>query len=467
MNKQSTNKQSVKTAAELIQQYQAEGVRRVKLAVCDIDGVLRGKYISMDKFSAITEGTGSFCDCVLGWDVNDELYDNATFTGWHTAFPDALFRLDLATERRLLDENNIPLFLGEFVTSDQQTPHPICPRTRLQQVLLALQQEGFAAKMAFEYEFFIFDETPESIRAKNYQNLKPLSPGNFGYSIMRTGAHADLFNEFMDFCEDHDFALEGLHCETGPGVWEGAITVDDALAAADKAVLFKTLAKSFFARKSLVATFMAKWSMDYPGQSGHCHQSLTHIASGASAFHSADAAHGMSSVQRAYVAGQQHYMREFLAMTSPTINSYTRLVKGAWAPTAATWGVENRTTALRVIPGSAKSQRVEFRVGSADANPYLVAAATLGAGLLGIREQRVLGEPVVGDAYAIQNELPENWQLPSNLRDANRALAASSAARELFGVEFVEHFVASRDWEVRQYERQVTDWQLQRYFEII
>jgi glutamine synthetase len=160
-------------------------------------------------------------------------------------------------------------------------------------------------------------------------------------------------------------------------------------------------------------------------------------------------------------------MREFLAMTSPTINSYTRLVKGAWAPTAATWGVENRTTALRVIPGSAKTQRVEFRVGSADANPYLVAAATLGAGLLGIRENLPLGEPVMGDAYAIQDELPTHWQLPTNLRDANRALAASSAARDLFGAEFVEHFVASRDWEVRQYERQVTDWQLQRYFEII
>jgi glutamine synthetase len=160
-------------------------------------------------------------------------------------------------------------------------------------------------------------------------------------------------------------------------------------------------------------------------------------------------------------------MRQLLAVTSPTINSYARLVKGAWAPTAATWGVENRTTALRVIPGSAKSQRVEFRVGSADANPYLVAAATLGAGLLGIEERLVLADPVVGDAYAIQDHLPLDSQLPTNLRDANRALAQSDAAKQLFGEPFVEHYVASRDWEVRQYEKQVTDWQLQRYFEII
>lgn len=455
------------TAATLVEQYRSEGVRRIKLAVCDIDGVLRGKYISLEKFAAIAPATSGFCDCVLGWDVNDQLYDNATFTGWHTAYPDALFRLDLATERRLQDEGNIPFFLGEFVTSDQQSLHPICPRSRLKQVLQRATAAGFGARLAFEYEFFIFAETPQSIRDKNYRNLVPLAPGNFGYSVLRTNTHSDLFNEFMDYCAAHDFALECLHCETGPGVWEGAIAVDDALAAADKAILFKTFAKSFFQRQGFVATFMAKWSMDYPGQSGHCHQSLVNLSDGSSAFFEEDAEHGMSAVQRSYVAGQQKYMRELLAVTSPTINSYTRLVKGAWAPTAATWGVENRTTALRVIPGSAKSQRVEFRVGSADANPYLVAAATLGAGLLGISEQLPLGERVLGDAYAVQDQLPPAWQLPSNLRDANRALAQSKAAPALFGAEFVQHFVASRDWEVREYERHVTDWQLQRYFEII
>ncbi|MDG1206398.1 MAG: glutamine synthetase, partial [Pseudomonadales bacterium] len=147
--------------------------------------------------------------------------------------------------------------------------------------------------------------------------------------------------------------------------------------------------------------------------------------------------------------------------------SYTRLVKGAWAPTASTWGVENRTTALRVIPGSDKSQRVEFRIGSADANPYLVAAATLGAGLLGIEQELELGDPVVGNAYDIQDSLPVECQLPTNLRDAARLLDASEAGREIFGDAFVEHFVASREWEVREYERHVNDWQLKRYFEII
>jgi glutamine synthetase len=168
-----------------------------------------------------------------------------------------------------------------------------------------------------------------------------------------------------------------------------------------------------------------------------------------------------------YVAGQQKFMKPFLALTSPTINSYTRLIKGAWAPTASTWGVENRTTALRVIPGTSKSQRVEFRVGSADANPYLVAAATLGAGLLGIHDKVDLEPPVTGNAYDIQDELPGAMQLPGNLRDSTANLAASDEAREILGETFIDHFVASREWEVREYERTVTDWQLRRYFELI
>jgi glutamine synthetase len=129
--------------------------------------------------------------------------------------------------------------------------------------------------------------------------------------------------------------------------------------------------------------------------------------------------------------------------------------------------VDNRTTALRVIPGSSKSQRVEFRVGSADGNPYLVAAATLAAGLLGIRQALELGPPVTGNAYAVEDRLPPAQRLPSNLRDAVSDLAASAEAREMFGAEFVDHFVATRLWEVREYERHVNDWQLQRYFEII
>jgi glutamine synthetase len=167
------------------------------------------------------------------------------------------------------------------------------------------------------------------------------------------------------------------------------------------------------------------------------------------------------------VAGQQKYLKPFLVMSAPTVNSYTRLVKGAWAPTASTWGVENRTTALRVIPGSEKSQRVEVRLGAADGNPYLVAAACLASGLLGIEKKLSLGEPVRGSAYEVQDSLPDELRLPGNLRDSLRNFRVSAEAAEAFGGEFVEHFANTREWEAREYERVITDWQLGRYFEII
>lgn len=449
----------------LIEAYRTEGLRRVKVVFTDVDGVMRGKYLSLEKFASIAEGVSGFCDCVLGWDVNDQLYDNASFTGWHTAFPDALYRLDLSTERRLHEEGGIPLFLADFVDGGQA--HPICPRSRLKSVLSRAEGLGFGARMAFEYEFFIFKETAESAAAKGYQNLVPLTPGNFGYSALRTFALSDLFNEFMDYCEDHGIALEGVHCETGPGVWEAAIAVDSALEATDKAALFKTLTKAFFQKRGMIATFMAKWSMEYPGQSGHVHQSLQSRADGSSGFFEANDPLGMSSVMKAYVAGVQKYLPAVLAAVAPTINSYSRLVKGAWAPTAATWGVENRTCALRVIKGSAQSQRMEFRVGSADANPYLTAAATLGAGLLGIEEQLSLSAPIEGNAYDLQDQLDPNEQFSTNLLDATRLFETSSAVTEIFGAAFQAHFSASRYWEVREYERHLNDWQLSRYFEII
>ena len=449
----------------LVDIYRAEGVRRVKIGFTDIDGVMRGKYLSLDKFASIADGTSGFCDCVFGWDVDDQLYDNASYTGWHTAFPDATYRIDLSSERRLADERNIPLFLADFVGEGEY--HPICPRNQLKRMIDRASSAGFASRMAFEYEFFVFKETPASAAAKHYRDLEPLTPGNFGYSLLRTFSLSDLFNELMDHCANHGINLEGLHCETGPGVWEAAITVDDALAAADQAALFKVLTKSFFQKRGMIATFMAKWSMDYPGQSGHLHQSLVTTGGTRSVFFDDQDSSGMSDLMRHYVAGIQTHLPALLAMTAPTINSYTRLVKGAWAPTASTWGIENRTTALRVIKGSAKSQRVEFRIGAADANPYLTAAATLGAGLLGIAAKLPLGDAIQGNAYEVQDSLPSAQQLPANLLDATRAFEASDAAIELFGQAFVEHFAASRKWEVREYERHLNDWQLQRYFEII
>ncbi len=450
-----------------LKNWHEQGIHRVKIGLTDIDGVMRGKYLSLDKFASVIKSGGAFCDCVLGWDVDDKLYDNVAYTGWHTAFPDAPFRLDLSTERQLVDEGDIPFFLGEFTNPKGEGRHPLCPRSLLQKILERAKGMGLGAKTGIEYEFFVFDETPHSVREKNYRNLKPLTPGNFGYSMLRCSSESDLFIALQDYCLTLDCPIEGLHCETGPGVWEAALAADEALHEADKAVIFKTFTKVFFQKENKMTTFMAKWNQNFPGQSGHLHQSLFRLNSGEPIFHKANGRAGMSPLMENYVAGMQKYLKPFLVMCAPTINSYTRLVKGAWAPTSSTWGVENRTTALRVIPGSEKSQRVEFRLGAADGNPYLVSAACIAAGLLGIEQKLKLGEPVKASAYDVQDTLPEALRLPSNLRDSTRNFRASGEAVEVFGADFVDHFANTRDWEVREYEKTITDWQLQRYFEII
>jgi glutamine synthetase len=302
------------------------------------------------------------------------------------------------------------------------------------------------------------------VRAKGYRDLKPVTPGMFGYSMLRSGVHAEFQRDLLALCEGMDMPLEGLHTETGPGVLEAAIAVAPALDAADRASLFKTFTKVLAQRRGWMATFMAKWSASWPGQSGHIHVSLRG-RDGASAFHEAGAPHGMSTTMRRFVAGQQALLPELLALVAPTVNSYRRLVPGFWAPTFASWGVENRTCALRVIPGSPKAQRVEFRIGAADGNPYLGLAAAIGSGLYGIEQKLELGAPIAGNAYAVA--APPGSELPPTLWDAAQRLRASRAARELFGDEFVEHFAATREWEEREFRKHVSDWELARYFEII
>jgi len=442
------------------QLVEESNISHIKLGVADLDGVLRGKYVSRNKFLSALDGGLGFCDVVLGWDVDDQPYDNVRYTGWHTGFPDAQIRLIPNSCRTIPFEPKTLFFLCEFVNPTDA----ICPRAVLRRTLDKAHSMGFAVQASFEYEFFVFAETPQSIREKGYRNLTPLTPGSFGYSVLRNSVGAELYQSLLSMCEQMDMPLEGLHTETGPGVLEAAITVDDGLAAADKAVLFKTFTKVLAQRHGLMATFMAKWSEKQAGQSGHVHMSLND-QHGRAVFHEEGKQKGVSDVMLHFIGGQQALMPELAAMVASTVNSYSRLVPGFWAPTSATWGVDNRTCAIRAIPGSPKSQRVEYRVAAADANPYLALAAALGSGLWGIEHKIEATEPISGNAY--EEEAPAKLKLPATLWDAAQALKSSTAARILFGSDFVDHYAASREWEERAFRKHVTDWELARYFEII
>nr|WP_307730368.1 glutamine synthetase [Alsobacter ponti] len=402
-----------------------------------------------------------FCDVIVGWDSNDQLYDNVSYTGWHTAYPDAPVRILPDTGRGMPLEDGMPFFLCELAGGAEA----ICPRALLRRAVGRAADMGFDVSAAVEYEFFLFDETPDSVRQKGYRDLKPMTPGFFGYSVLRSSVHAEFYRDLLSLCRDMDMPIEGLHTETGPGVLEAAIGVDSALAAADKAVLFKTFTKVLAQRRGLMATFMAKWSRDWPGQSGHIHLSLRDRQSGKPAFHDAAEEHGISRAMRHFIGGQQRLLPQVLAMIASTVNSYSRLIPGFWAPTSATWGIENRTTALRAIPGSPSAQRVEFRLAAADANPYIAMAAALASGLWGIENGVEPEPPVKGNAY--DQPATPGLELPRTLWEAAQALKGSEAARTLFGDAFIEHFAATREWEEREFRKHITDWELARYFEII
>lgn len=444
----------------LLEQLRQRGIQRAKIGGFDVDGVLRGKYVSLSKLeSALRQGFG-FCDVIFGWDVNDALYDNTTLTGWHSGYPDAQAVLDPHSLRDVPWESSVVALLCDFRKSDGQA-HPACPRSLLKRVIQRLDDSGYRACCGVEFEFFLFKETRDSLAQKGFRNLTPLDPGMFGYSWVRTSQDSELMQDIWEGCRTFGIELEGLHTETGPGVYEAAIAATDALAAADQAALFKTLLKHIAHRHGIAVTFMAKCMQDLPGSSGHIHQSLW--KADRNAFFDPDGPHGMSKELQHYCAGQLALMRDWTALFAPTVNSYKRFVPGLWAPVGATWGVENRTCSIRVAaPNQARSIRVEYRQTAADINPYIAVAASLAAGLWGIERALEPPSPSVGDAGS--GSLPS---LPTSLREATELLRNNEVAGELLGQEFVDHYIRTRDWEARQFERAVCDWELHRYFEAI
>jgi glutamine synthetase len=448
--------------ADVVERLRGSNIGKVKVAVSDIDGILRGKYIHRDKFFSAVESGFGFCDVVFGWDAHDQCYDNTRLTGWHHGFPDAMVRLDLGTYRNVPWDGNVPFFLGNFVTTGGK-PHPLCPRQVLKRVLARAQKMGYTAMVGAEFEFFNFAETPHTWAAKKGQPPEPLTPGMFGYSLLRANLNRDYFNALMDETALFGIPIEGLHTETGPGVYEAAILFSDALEAADRAILFKTAAKEIGARFGIMPSFMAKWSASYPGCSGHLHQSLSDGSR--NVFHDAKGRHGgMSKVFESYLQGQLNNLLGMAPMIWPTINSYKRLVDGFWAPVKPTWGVDNRTATFRVLPGSPKTTRLETRAPGADMNPYLAAAAVLAAGLDGIEKGlKLTTKPITGTNVGAEN-VP---RAPRTLIETTRIFRESEVARDWFGDDFVDHFAATREWEWRQWLDAVTDWELKRYFEII
>ncbi|KAJ6502387.1 hypothetical protein C8R45DRAFT_818860 [Mycena sanguinolenta] len=460
---------------------------KVKVAV---DGVLRGKYMSKDKFlsAASSDGFG-FCSVIFGWDLHDTVYSRELLiSNKANGYRDIIASIDLSTYRRIPWEDNVPFFLVSFLDPDTKEPLVVDPRGIMKITTDRAASAGRHCFAGVEYEYFNFLETPQSLAQKKFTDLQPLTPGMHGYSLLRTQLNHEYFRDLFDESAKFGVAIEGHHTETGPGVFETALAYTSALQMADNGILFKYLAKSVGMKRGVLPSFMAKPWGNVRGLIDHIHVSLrdasdrnvfavsdSELASGR-----ADAAYEdtkfMSGEAESFLAGVLDGIADVMPLLVPTINGYKRLVGGEafWAPNAVTYGYDSRAASIRIIsPPSVppSATRLEIRIPGADMNPYYALSAAFLLGLRGIEKKLKLQIP------PITHFSPEDRKsgkarvemLPTSLESATaRMMRPDSIAREsgMLGNVFVDHFGGTREHEVKLWNEAVTNWEVERYIEL-
>ncbi|MBA2391862.1 MAG: glutamine synthetase [Ktedonobacteraceae bacterium] len=456
-----------------IKQLIDEGkIEYIKVGAADVEGVYRGKRVASRFFLESLESGFAQCDVLFGWDIAENVLPNLAFSNWANGFADIVMKPDLSTFALVPWEENVASCICDLWTEhgEQVT---ISPRYILQTLVERARSLGYEPMAASELEFRFFRENQVSLRDKDFgPNLTPLNPGMNCYVISQSSADDQLLGRIARMMRDHGVEIEGYNREHGPGMYEMNIHYSNALAAADRTMLFKTGVKEICHQMGLSATFMAKWSDQEDGSSGHSHLSLWDRNLERNVFWDDSAEGHMSQTMRHFLAGVLNKMPEFMVLYAPFINSYKRYIEGTWAPLNTTWGMDNRTCAARIINNGQKSIRVENRVPGADANFYLVFSAMLASGLYGIERKLELPERLSGNAYdpvVVTKALAEGKILPlaRNLVDATRMFEQSEVAKEFLGKDFVTHFTTTRKWEVQEYEKAVTNWDRRRYFELV
>jgi glutamine synthetase len=443
---------------------QQHGVRTLVVGTADTHGSWIGKRVSATDIAELAEGEGlAFSDVLFvitrdGENVVEPPKSTTTyFPRKDNGYPDIFLRPDLSTARLLPWHANTAALNGTFVLPDH-TPVPIAPRNVLAAQVQRARELGLEVRVGFEFEFYLLEGSLAELAANGY-DLRPLSPRPYTYMVFRSSVDAPLLQRIRDNLEGAGISIEALNPETGPGQYEINIRFAEALRAADDAFLYKNAIKELAAAEGLVATFMAKPRTDWAGSSCHLHQSLWWTSDGAPLLW--DEAAPLSATGRHYLAGLLASMTDLTALFAPTVNAYKRLVPYSWAATTVSWGLDNRSTGLRVVGSSPQTRRIEHRLGGADVNPYLAIAACLAGGLYGIKNGLEPGEPYGEDAYA-DDTIP---RLPATFAAALDRLHDSDLAREAFGDDFIDHYVAMKRWEIEQYHSQVTDWEVRHYVE--
>ncbi|KAH6894970.1 glutamine synthetase [Coprinopsis sp. MPI-PUGE-AT-0042] len=449
---------------------------KVKVAV---DGVLRGKFMSKDKFlsAAASEGFG-FCSVIFAWDIHDSVYSRELLiSNKDNGYRDILASIDLSTYRRIPWENNVPLFLLSYNDPDTKEPVSVDPRGTLKKTMEKAENLGYTPYAGVEYEYFNFKETPETAAQKKFGGLDPLTPGMHGYSLLRTQLNNKYFHDLFDQAVAFGVDIESHHTETGPGVFETALAYTSALRMADNAILFKFLAKSVGMANGVTPSFMAKpWNNELSliSSQSHVHVSLRN-PEGQNIFAVSKeelktGREGAANEDTRFISQEAEW---FLAGLVPTINGYKRLIAGDafWAPNAVTYGYDSRGASVRIIsPPSCppSATRFEIRVPGADMNPYFALSSIFRLGLRGIEKKLALKVEPMKSMKPEDKLNGKVTMLPLSLESATqRMMKPDSIAREVLGNEFVEHFGGTREHEVRQWNEAVTSWEVERYLELV
>ncbi|HSK97115.1 MAG TPA: glutamine synthetase family protein [Euzebyales bacterium] len=427
----------------------------VLLCIADMQGRLQGKRLSARHFlDEVVEHAAEGCNYLLAVDVEMNTVDGYKMSSWDTGYGDFVFKPDLDTLRVAPWLPATALVMADLQWEDG-APVLASPRQILRRQLARLAERDLTAHAGSELEFIVFRDTYEQAWNKGYRDLEPANYYNVDYSMLGTARIEPLLRRIRNAMEGMGMPVESAKGECNVGQHEINFRYADALTMADNHTIYKNAAKEIAAEDGYALTFMAKYD-EREGNSCHLHFSLRG-SDGSAVF--ADGAHGMSPLFQHFVAGQLAALRELTLCFAPNINSYKRFVDGSFAPTAVSWGMDNRTCALRVV-GHGAGMRVENRVPGGDVNPYLAFAAMIAAGLHGIDAELPLEEPYAGNAYASDHD-----RVPTTLRDAADLFAESKIARAAFGDEVVDHYRNMAAVELAAFDRAVTDWERYRGFE--
>jgi glutamine synthetase len=417
----------------------------VLLAMPDVNGYLRGKALGMNAFDAAAENGTVMTDLLLGLDPVDTPISDYEEFGIRTGAGDLVVSPDVETLHELTWLPGWSVCLATPSWRDG-SPCELAAREVLRHVLEGIRALGYETKAAFEYEVRIWDGEG-----------RPLSTG-ISYSIVEAGRYHALVTALEPALDALGIELSAIHTEAGPGLLELNLAPAEGLRAADDAALVKLAVKGVAETLGLRASFLAKTAPGEEGSSGHLHLSLwkddvNAFAPGGKADVPAPAAQA--------VAGILEHLGGVSLLLNPTVNSYKRLVPGWFAPVNASWGIENRSAALRVILSSGQPGRcrIECRRPGADANPYLALAGLGVAAAEGLRREAEPPPPVIGDAYA-REDLP---LLPGSLESALAAFRADGVLRARLGERFSDYFAVSREWELKAWREAVSDWERERY----